>query len=178
MYAFAECLTHSNEVRNCVLFSLVDISAHQRCDGIMSEYQVKGGAHQNARCARYLGGCAPRANALPPLAPLAQRSPAQSAARALLAYAAQARTCGSALSASARKIREATARAPAPTRGTPGPFAPGPFGPPHNRYARLRGGPFVPPANPPRFLRTPRPALARVAALACCVRSGAARPPP
>ncbi len=30
----------------------------------------------------------------------------------------------------------------------------------------------------PRFLRAPRPALARFALLACCVRSGAARPPP
>ena len=32
--------------------------------------------------------------------------------------------------------------------------------------------------SPGLFLRTPRPALARVATLACCVRSGAARPPP
>lgn len=61
---------------------------------------------------------------------------------------------------------------------TPAALAPSRFAPYAHRYARLRGGPFVPPANPPRFLRTSRPALARVAALACCVRSGAARPAP
>lgn len=43
----------------------------------------------------------------------------------------------------------------------------------HLRYARLRVGRW-----PPRFLRHSRPALARFALLACCVRSGAARPQP
>ena len=47
----------------------------------------------------------------------------------------------------------------------------------HKRYARLACGAFVPPLFPPAFLPTPRPHSARVAALACRVRSGAARPP-
>ena len=61
---------------------------------------------------------------------------------------------------------------------TPAALAPSRCAPYALRYARLPAGPFVPPACPAVFLRTSRPALARVAALACCVRSGAARPPP